>query len=449
MDELAQPLIFSRYSRTGRNNLETGLVAGGIVAAITLMSVFLWAALADDRLGGEPYAVVAISQATPVTRTLAVAATDAADLQLSQDTQAQLAASDEGDVSGIGLLRSGEPASGIVIDQPDPTANAAVDTMLAQADNGLITSSREIDDALTDAQLAALDQVGEAIDNGTLTTSAIAKKPTFRKTARPLADLVEPTKYGPLPRLGRNGRRPLDAYARSVQAPSGFGALPRIAILVGGLGISQTATMRAIDNMPAAVTFAFAPYGNSLQRWAERARQKGHEYMLQVPMEPINYPENNPGPHTLLSKAPPQQNAQRMHWLMARVPSYTGIVNYMGARFTQNPHAMASVLQETKKRGLLYLDDGTSTTGTAAMIARQLGAPYARGDLVLDAVPTKRAIRRRLNDLEDLARQRGFAIGIASGLPVSIAELTSWAQNLQGRGFLLVPVSAMARAGGA
>ena len=36
---------------------------------------------------------------------------------------------------------------------------------------------------------------------------------------------------------------------------------------------------------------------------AERARAQRHEILLQVPMEPFDYPDNDPGPHTLTTRA--------------------------------------------------------------------------------------------------------------------------------------------------
>ena len=116
---------------------------------------------------------------------------------------------------------------------------------------------------------------------------------------------------------------------------------PRIAILVGGMGISQTGTAEAIAKLPAAVTLAFAPYGSDLDRVVQRARGAGHEVMLQAPMEPFDYPDNDPGPQTLLTTQTPAQNLDRLHWQMSRFQGYVGVTGYMGARFTSTRDALA------------------------------------------------------------------------------------------------------------
>jgi polysaccharide deacetylase 2 family uncharacterized protein YibQ len=62
-----------------------------------------------------------------------------------------------------------------------------------------------------------------------------------------------------------------------------------------------------------------APYGDQLTKLAAHARAKGHELLLQVPMEPFDYPNNDPGPRTLLTSLANEQNVNRLHWLMSRI----------------------------------------------------------------------------------------------------------------------------------
>ena len=100
--------------------------------------------------------------------------------------------------------------------------------------------------------------------------------------------------------------------------------------MVGGLGIGANTTADALRKLPGPMTLAFAPYGGDLERQAARAREAGHEVMLQVPMEPFDYPDNDPGPHTLLTSIDAGQNLDRLHWLMSRFQGYVGIVNSMG-----------------------------------------------------------------------------------------------------------------------
>ena len=121
--------------------------------------------------------------------------------------------------------------------------------------------------------------------------------------------------------------------------------------------------------LPPAVTLAFTPYGSDPGKLAERARAQRHEILLQIPMEPFDYPDNDPGPQTLLTSLAPEQNIDRMHWMMSRFQGYVGVANYMGSRFTASDTAFAPVLREVAQRGLMYLDDGTSPRSLAGQIA--------------------------------------------------------------------------------
>lgn len=253
--------------------------------------------------------------------------------------------------------------------------------------------------------------------------------------------LVEPSPFGPLPRVGADGRRPVDVYARPV--PGFVGASPKIAIVVGDLGLSQTGTQEALSSLPADVTLGFAPYGASLDRWTTKARQDGHELLLQVPLEPFDYPDNDPGENTLLVGKDDRQNIENLHRVMGRFTTYVGVVNYMGARFTSEATALDPVMQEIALRGLLYLDDGSSPRSVAEQSAGKFKTAFAKADLVIDAVPTPAEITGRLAQLEQIARTRGLAVGVASARPATLKALASWTTGLDGRGITLVPITAV------
>jgi uncharacterized protein len=257
--------------------------------------------------------------------------------------------------------------------------------------------------------------------------------------------LTELSPNGPLPRVGADGTRPSDVYARPVKIPTGKLNAPRIAIVVGGLGIGGAATSDALAKLPAPVTLAFAPYAGGLDQLATRARNSGHEVLLQVPMEPFDYPDNDPGPQTLLTSLDPTQNIDRLQWVMSRFQGYVGVVNFMGARFTASEAALGPVMREIGNRGLIYFDDGSSQRSSASHIAAADNLQFAKADAVIDAVPTPPDVERALGRLETIARERGVAIGVAGTLPVSIERIAKWAKAAEGRGVLLVPISAVAK----
>jgi uncharacterized protein len=257
--------------------------------------------------------------------------------------------------------------------------------------------------------------------------------------------LTESSRHGPLPKIAADGKRASDVYARPVKGIAGKPNAPRIAIVVGGLGIGGAATTDALGKLPGPVTLAFTAYAGNLPELAARARAEGHEVLLQVPMEPFDYPDNDPGPQTLLTSLEASQNIDRLHWLMSRFQGYVGVANQMGARFTSSEPALAPVLREVSKRGLIYLDDGSSQRSLVSQIAGANNLTFGRSDAVLDTVPTAADVDRALGRLETLARERGTAVGMASALPVSIERIANWAKTAEARGLLLVPISAVTK----
>jgi len=251
--------------------------------------------------------------------------------------------------------------------------------------------------------------------------------------------LIEETENGMLPMRSADGRRPMDVYARSWSGARG----PRVAIVVGGLGLSQTGSLEAIDRLPPEVTLGFAPSGNSLQRWMQEARRKGHELVLQIPLEPFDYPSVDPGRNTLTVDADPNENLDRLHWALGRITNYTGVMNYMGGRFLSEPSAMQPLFDELSQRGLLFVDDGSSARSTAPDMAVKSRVAFASSETTIDARRERGAILSKLDELEASARARGFAIGTASAFPESVDAITKWVAEARKRGIEIVPISAV------
>ncbi len=258
----------------------------------------------------------------------------------------------------------------------------------------------------------------------------------------PLEQVTEDSPQGPLPRISTAGRKPFDAYSQVTPLAVTSSGRPKITILLGGMGLNARLTEKAIKELPGDISFAFAPYGEKLQEQVNRARARGHEIMLQVPMEPVGYPGNNPGPNTLLTEASEEENLAALHWNMSRFAGYSGITNYQGARLLVTEAAMKPVMQEIRQRGLVYFEDATVNLTLSPKIVKEVRLPMQRATMVIDSEPTAPAIAEALQKLEEEAVSNGFAIGTGSGLEVTIETVNEWAKGLQEKGILLVPVSA-------
>lgn len=381
------------------------IVSGTLMGLAALVGMYL--AFVQDPFGGEPHAIVEIGEriaAVPEAAEPERAPGGALVQDVPRDPR-----------SGTAIAI--ETASGVSVVRPDGQgASSAVIIQIPDAPPGMAAPAPS-------------------------TPTALAAAPDPR--------LVERGRHGPLPRIGEDGATPLRVYARPAPPPGAPGTA-RIAIVVTGLGISQSGTAEAIARLPPDVSLAFAPYGGDLDRHLARAREAGHEAFLQVPMEPFDYPASDPGPHTLTIAADAAQNRDRLHWVMSRLVGYVGVVNFMGGRLTADPAALRPVLDELRGRGIGLLDDGSSSRSVATAIAAEIGLPSARADLVLDTVPDPARIDAALERLAALAFERGSAIATASALPLTVDRIAAFADAAADRGILIVPASSLlaARPGG-
>ncbi len=346
---------------------------------------------------------------------------------------------------GVGMALLSDPMSG------EPTATALIRAREAAPTRDAAARPSGPIDPATGRAIATASELESASGVTVVRPGAEAPNSVIIRVGDPNAirlapapdpRLVERSRHGALPKLGPDGERASDVYARPLGAlPAGVTA--RVGILIGGLGISQNATAEAITKLPGQVSFAFAPYGTELERNVSRARNDGHEVFLQVPMEPFDYPDNDPGPHTLLTGLKPNENIDRLQWAMGRFQGYVGIVNFTGGRFTADEAALQPVLREIAGRGLMVMDDGSSARSLLTSGAGPR-APAIKADLVLDATGRAEAIDRQLQRLEEIAREKGSAVASASALPLTVERIARWSRALESKGIALVPVSSLA-----
>lgn len=392
-DDLNDPLGQERAEALGpQQSVPWGYLALGGCGVLAL-SLLAFTQLVPEMAGGEPIAVASIIPFKKPDLPLPTLPTQSVNVQESTGSSnitKQVSSADEVEMqSGVKVIRRGNaPTSGALIIQVPQTFGGAL-------------------------------------------------------TPSPDKRLAEKSRFGVLPRIAADGSRAADIYARPVNGIGVKAGAPRIAIMVGGMGLSSGTTQEAVDKLPGAVTLAFAPYGGELEKQVAQARAQGHEVILQTPMEPFDYPQNDPGPHTLREASTTSDTIDDLHWLMGRFTGYAGVGNFLGARFTANKAAVAPVLQDIAARGLFYVEDGASPQSLVPDLAGSLGLDALRADVIIDSNSKPEAIAASLLALEALARKKGSALGLASGLPASVDQVARFAKALEAKGIMLVPVSAL------
>ncbi len=254
------------------------------------------------------------------------------------------------------------------------------------------------------------------------------------KPAAPDLSLVDASPFGPLPRVAADGRLPLVAYGRPFDPTD---TRPKIAILVANLGQQADATNAAL-HLPGVISMSFSPYSDDLPSLFERARLAGHEVVLELPMEPRDYPTNDPGPHTLRTSGTVDANVERLTWVLSRAPGYFALAGRGGA-FAQSAEA-DPILEAIAAKGVGMIEiDGKALEKKAA----SADLAYISASAWIDQTPSAAAIDQALSDLEAEAQAEGHALGIAEAYPVSLQRLVEWTTSLDQKGLALVPVSAL------
>lgn len=339
--------------------------------------------------------------------------------------------------------RAGAPSVRVALNRPAPVQAAeapaptgfeafTIDSLGMYQD--LAVPGFELTDAPPVQGTATIELPEGAVAGAAPAAPAARRAPADPLPAAPIAGVIAPGPLGPMPVIGPDGRTPFSAYARPFK-PNGQ---PKVALIVGGLGLNAAATKAAIERLPPEVTLSFVPYAEGLQGWIDLARANGHEVLLEIPMEPVDYPDNDPGPYTLLADAPAADTVKRLEWLLSRATGYFGVTNYLGQRFVTSDAGMGAFTGALKSRGLAFMDDGS---------ARKRGGAWARAsaDRIVDDQLSAQAIASQLSALEQAARSKGSALGSGFAYPVTVEVATRWAEGLKSRGLQLAPASAVAR----
>jgi len=389
-DELSTPLGQKTAGRTRRFRLPfTAMQALAVLLGLVLVGFVGVALFNDNPLGGEPMARITLRNPSPAT---------------ADDKHAPA-----------------EPAVKSVAKAPAAAGDAKNDARTVTIIDG---SNGKRQDVVIGAGDPAEKADGDAAP---LAVTGIDPR------------LLEKSRYGMIPVVA-DGLKPFTVYAAEADRAKAA-RMPVVAVVIGGLGVGAAKTTDAIMKLPPAVTLAFTPYGADPGKLAERARAQRHEILLLIPMEPFDYPDNDPGPQTLLTTLSSEQNLDRLYWHLSRLQGYAGIANFMGARFVATDPVMQPIVREAAKRGLSFFDDGSTPRSVAQTLSAGQSLPFAKADFAIDAVPTSAEIDRALVKLETIAKERGTAVGVASALPVSIERLGAWLKTLDSKGIMLVPLT--------
>ena len=252
--------------------------------------------------------------------------------------------------------------------------------------------------------------------------------------------ITEETETGPLPVIAADGRQPWLEYSRGFKRAD---RKPRIALIIKNLGLSDTYTKATLELLPEDITLSFSHVAPRLKNCVREARQKGHEILLDIPMEPIGFPKNDPGRATLLTSSNEVENLNRLEHIMKQAGGYVGLLGTLGTKFMLHSETFLPVLRSIKQRGLIYVDSRSTSRSLGPELASSIQLPKAFNNVFVDREPSQEKIKNKLDELERIALKRRFAVGIAQPLPITIEILSQWTKRLKTKQIALAPITAI------
>ena len=230
------------------------------------------------------------------------------------------------------------------------------------------------------------------------------------------------------------------------KTPSGIeDKRPRVIVIIYGLGLSRTTTENALS-LPAEVSLSFSPYANGVAEWTTKANDLGYEILMDIPLEPTNYPKSDPGPYGLLLESDDKKNIDQLNTLISLSEhKFFGLVAPIDEKFTFNEDKIIPILQELKNQNLTFIYTNKPRNYFLPQTAKKLGLSIIAEDVILDADLSDEAIQEAIKNAEIVAAEKGFVVVIARPYQVSVKHLHKWLRSFQEKGLLLIRLSEILR----
>jgi polysaccharide deacetylase 2 family uncharacterized protein YibQ len=258
--------------------------------------------------------------------------------------------------------------------------------------------------------------------------------------------LAEAGTHGQIPKIAADGSKPWQYYARPFPADN---TQPRLAIIMRDMGLSEGNTAEAIRDLPGEITFAFSPYADNLAKSMQSARDRGHETVLQFPLEVQPGSGEDVGPRAYSTQQTPAVNEDNNFYMLSNLLGSVGVITDGGQRLVNNEVALRPLMQNFADRGLIFVDNTLQNETLSPLIAEQMKAPWARTMLKLDDTLSHDALDVTMGKAVELAKQNGRALVVAGSSPLVRSAIATWAHRLQRDGVTLAPLTAVVTIGSA
>lgn len=203
----------------------------------------------------------------------------------------------------------------------------------------------------------------------------------------------------------------------------------KIVLIVTDLGLSKSMTLEAMQ-LQKYFTLGFSPYANNVDEWIDQAAAKGFETIINLPMQPIDYPVNDPGPYALLQNLSIGENLSRLDWVLSRSKKIVGVYSNANETFSSSRANVLPVLENLKKNRKIIAYGNITNDQSLESLANSVGAEYSPVNINIDEDLNEAKITSNLLRLEGIATTQGYAIGYVNPYPMTIKMVNNWLEGL-------------------
>lgn len=216
-----------------------------------------------------------------------------------------------------------------------------------------------------------------------------------------------------------------------------------IAIIVDDFGDYGGRLLTAYAKTDPAVNFAIMPQTQYASEAMKLATLHGHESIIHVPMEPKNFPQENPGDHAIFIQLSEGEITRRMERFINQLPDCIGANNHMGSLATADEPTMQAVMKTLKKHDLFFVDSRTTSSSVAYTVAQKNLVPAYKRDIFLDEPDLSDAnLNKKIAECISLSQSRPYVIAIMHcHTEAHLKYLLSFIAKAEQAGFDILPLS--------
>ena len=216
-----------------------------------------------------------------------------------------------------------------------------------------------------------------------------------------------------------------------------------MAIVVDDFGAIGGELLQGFLNLPVEIDFAILPGLSYSEETMNRAYEQGRETLVHLPMEPLDYPLQNPGKDAILVQMDKSEVEKIVLKHLNSLPLCSGVNNHMGSLATTDKEIMSYVMEVLRKKGKFFLDSRTSAVSVAYQTAQKAHILAFRNDLFLDSPDmTTATMESKIERVKQISQNRNYVIAITHCHSLDkLKYLRDFISRIQKEGFILKRLS--------